>query len=223
MESRKRPDLGQMLQSLMVEVIWGRTHLKLARAIRQADPAIIHTAPTFFGLTCDAHLDAAQLYAAKLYDRTKGPITVKSALLEADRIAGRFSHTSAEEVRTTVAAAQAQIVEFKEILSAVEDRRNEYLAHVAPETILDPAALNSRAALTIDELHHLFVETGNILNSISQLYQGTLSVLEVLDSNDYTTAFRLIAEAKCAQANRYEKEFNEAWPYERPGICSKNE
>lgn len=221
MQDAKQPSLQEILTSLITEVVWGRTHLKIAKAIRAADPAVIHTAPTFFGLTCDAHLDAAQLYAAKLHDKTRGSITIKSALDEAERIAGTFSDSSAQEVRRTIASAKAQLVDFEKTLSSIETRRNEYLAHVDPQTILDPTALNDRAALTIDELEHLFVETGNILNDISQLRDGTLSVLELADSEDYTTAFRLIAEAKCAQAEEFERQFKEPWPYERPAICRK--
>jgi hypothetical protein len=213
------PSLKQMMSSLITEVIWGRTHLKIAKAIRSADPAVIHTAQTFFGLTHDAHLDAAQMYAVKLHDRTREAVTVKSVLAEAERVAGTFSNGSAEEVRKVVAAAKAQLVGLDHTLSALEARRNEYLAHVDRNTILDPTSLNSRAALTINDLDDLLVETGNILNDISQLYDASLSVLELTDSEDYTTAFRLIAEAKCAQADRYEKEFKEKWPYERPASC----
>lgn len=221
MQSTKKPSLQEILTSLMNEVVWGRTHLKIAKAIRAVDPVVIHTAQTFFGLTQDAHLFAAQMYAAKLHDRTRGPITIKSALEEAERLAGTFACGSAEQVRKTVAAAHAQLAGFDKVLAAIEERRNEYLAHVDARSIVDPTALDKTAALTIDELDHLFVETGNILNDISQLRDGTLAVLELVDSGDYENAFRLIAEAKCAQAEKFEKEFKQPWPYERPAICRK--
>jgi hypothetical protein len=221
MQNAKQPSLQEILTSLMNEVVWGRAHLKIAKAIRTADPAIIHTAQTFFGLTHDAHLFAAQMYAAKLHDKTKGPITIRSALAEAERVAGTFAHASAEQVRKTLAAAQAELARFERVLTAIEERRNEYLAHIDARSIVGPTALDSTAALTIDELDDLFVETGNILNDIKQLHDGTLAVLELVDSADYTNAFRLIAEAKCAQAEKFEREFKEPWPYERPAICRK--
>src|SRR5258708_5294703 len=221
MSNGERPSLEQILNVLKAEVIWGRTHLRIAKAIRAADPVVIHTARTFFAMTHEAHLFAAQMYAAKLHDRTRGATTIRSALTEAERVAGTFPNASAQEVRLIVGAAKAQLVEFEKILAALEDRRNEYLSHVGTETILDPTALNSKAALTIDELDHLLLETGNILNDISQGRDGTFSTLALLDSDDYATAFRLIAERKCAQANEYEKEFKKPWPHERPSICRK--
>jgi hypothetical protein len=221
MSNSERPSLEKILNGLKAEVIWGRTHLRMAKAIRAADPVVIHTAQTFFGMTHDAHLFAAQMYAAKLHDKTRGALTIRSALAEAERVAGTFSSASPEQVRVIVGAAEVQLAEFERTLSALEDRRNEYLAHLDQKTIVDPTALNSKAALTIDELDHLFVETGNILNDLSQVRDGTFSPLDLLDSDDYTTAFRLIAEAKCAQADEYEKEFEKPWPYDRPAICRK--
>lgn len=202
-----------------MEVVYGRTHLQIAKAIRAADPVVIHTAKTFFGLSHYAHLDAAQMYAAKLHDKTRDAITVRTALDEAERLAGTFPNVSSEQVRTVVAASRAMLKEFEKILAAIEGRRNEYLAHLDAKTISDPTSLNTRAALTIDQLDQLFVETGNILNDISQLHHGTFSVLELLDSQDYENVFNLIAQAKCAQANEYEKEFKEPWPFERPKSC----
>lgn len=219
MADSNSPTLQQIVNSLLAEVIFGRTHLKIAKEIRAADPVVVHTAKTFFGLTHDAHIDAAQMYAAKLHDKTRGTITVRSALDEADRLAGSFVGTSAEQVRKIVEASRLQLKEFEATLSTLEDRRNEYLAHLDRNTVLDPTELNTRATLTIDDLDHLFVETGNILNDISQIQDGSFSVLEMLDADDCTNAFQLLAEAKCAQADNFEKEHKSLWPYERPAIC----
>jgi len=102
MTDNESPSLEAILAALMNEVVFGRTHLKIARAIRAADPVVVHAAQTFFGLTQDAHLEAAQMYAAKLYDKTQRSVTVKSVLAEANRLAGSFFHCSAEEVRTVM-------------------------------------------------------------------------------------------------------------------------
>lgn len=223
MADNRSLSLEQIVNSLKTEVIFGRTHLKIVRAIRAADPVVVHTARTFFGLTHDAHIDVAQMYAAKLHDKTSGTITVRSALDEAERIAGTFSRASAEQVRTIVAAAKVQLKEFETTLSTLEDRRNEYLAHLDRNTVLDPTEINTRATLTIDDLDHLFLETGNILNDISQFHDGSFSFLELTDSDDCANAFQLLAEAKCAQADNFEKEFQKPWPYERPAICRRED
>ena len=221
MNNNPQISMERLLTILMTEVIFARTHLGIAKGIRAADPAVVHTARTFFGLTHDAHLNAALMYAAKLHDKTRGTISVKSAIDKAEQVAGTFIHATAERVRQITALAKDQLSELEKTLLAVESRRNEYLAHLDPRTILDPTGIDTRAALTIDELDQLLVETGNILNDISQFYHGVFSGLELIDARDYETPWRLIAEAKCAQAEKFEKEFHEPWPYERPQICQK--
>ena len=211
--------LQQIVNSLISEVVFGRTHLKLAKAIRTADPAVVHTARTFFGLTHDAHINAALMYAAKLHDKSHGTITIRSALDAAQRVAGTFVHATAENVRKILSLAEAQLSQFERTLSAIEARRNQYLAHLDPKMVLDPTEIDAQATITIDELDSLFVETGNILNDISQTHHGVFSGLELIDADDYENALRLIAEAKCAQADEYEEEFKEPWPHERPQIC----
>jgi HEPN superfamily AbiU2-like protein len=208
-----------MLRSLKAEVIFGRTHLRIAKLLRAADPVVIHTGRTFFGLTLDAHLDIAQMYAAKLHDKARRTISVESALDEAECIAGKFSHASPEQVRLMVKTARLELKQLEETLSTLEDRRNEYLAHLVPNTVVDPSEINTRATLTIDDLDHLLLETGNVLNDLSQFYDGSFSALEMLDSDDCKHVFHLLAEAKCAEAEKFEREHGEPWPFERPAIC----
>ena len=196
------PSLEEILIALKREVAFGRTHLRIALAIRRADPVVIHSAQTFFGLTHDAHLAAAQMYAAKLYDKTKGSLGVRSLLAKAGQLAGKFANATGEEVRKVISAANAQVDGFDKILFAVERRRNEYLAHLDVKTVADPPALDKEAGLTIDELDNLLVETGNMLNEISQLYDGTLSFLELTGFDDHETVLKLIAGAMRAQADR---------------------
>ena len=91
MSSKTTPQLQDIVNSLMSEVVYGRTHLRLAKAIRNADPVVVHTARAFFGLTHDAHINAALMYAAKLHDDSRGTVTIRSALDEAQKVAGTFA------------------------------------------------------------------------------------------------------------------------------------
>jgi hypothetical protein len=43
----------------------------------KADPVVAHVAPVFWSLTMNAHLDVAQLVAAKLFDQQNGAMTVE--------------------------------------------------------------------------------------------------------------------------------------------------
>lgn len=188
------PNLEQLLMALTREVVVGRTHLEIAKRIRETDPAVMATALTFFGLTHNAHLDAAQMIAAKLYDNTKNAITVRSVLDAAERVAGTFPHASAQDVRLIVGAAKKQIEEFENILTVLDARRNEYLAHIDVNTVIDRKEIFNRTKLTFDELDQLFIDTLNILNDISQWYIGTLAVPALPDSDDCENVFRIIKD-----------------------------
>ncbi len=50
-----RPDVKQLLNALMREVLLGNTHLSIANGLREADPVVLDTAGVFFGLTLTAH------------------------------------------------------------------------------------------------------------------------------------------------------------------------
>lgn len=176
-----------------MEVIVGRTHLGIAKRLREADPAVIPAAQTFFTLTHNAHLDAAQMYAAKLYDKTRNAITISTVLDKAERVAGTFPHkTPPQNVRSIVAAARRRIQEFEKTLDVIENRRNEYLAHLHVNAIIDREGIFNRAELTFDDLDELFVETVNILNDISQMYNGTLAVPALPNADDCENIFRMI-------------------------------
>jgi hypothetical protein len=165
-------ELEHILKALMTQIVFARAHLKIARVLGDADPVVIATAPTFFGLTRDAHLQAAQMYTAKLHDKNRDSVTLRTALQTAERVAGTFEYASASEVRASIASLESQITHLETTLMAIQKRRNEYLAYVAERTIIDPASLNAEAPLTLDDLDHVLVETGDMINEISQLFRG---------------------------------------------------
>ena len=64
--------------------------MDLARRLLEADAAVLGVAWTFFGLTLDGSLELAQMVAARIYDTTRGTVTVKSMLREAAVQSGSF-------------------------------------------------------------------------------------------------------------------------------------
>jgi hypothetical protein len=76
----------------------GRAYLTVAKGLKDGDSVVIGTAPTFFGLMLQSSLDWSLLFAAKLYDKTKGTITVKSLLREAKSKAGTFKNGTSAQV-----------------------------------------------------------------------------------------------------------------------------
>jgi hypothetical protein len=94
----------QILESLKSEVVAGKVHLRISRGLQKADPVVLHTGEAFFGFTLTAHLEAAQMYAAKLYDKTKGAITVASLLK-------RFESNPGPLKNGTVAISERQSIQ----------------------------------------------------------------------------------------------------------------
>lgn len=210
------PTIDQMLDSLKKEVLAGRASLGIAVGLREADPVVLQTAPTYFGLTHDGCLEISQIYAAKLYDTTSGAITIKSLLSAAQQQIESFKNGKPKEIAIAVSKARAEIGNLKEPLESIRKRRNESLAHLDPNSVMNPLDLSTTAKLTIPDLERVFDGTEKILLDISSLYDGTSGELKFLGGDDYTMALNYIADAKNAQADKYEAEFKEPWPNRRP-------
>lgn len=211
-----KPTIDQILSNLKNEVVFGRAYLGISKGLAGADPVVLNTSRTFFGLTLEACLHMSQILAAKLYDKTSGAITVKSLLAEAQSKAGMFKYGTSQEVSTAVMEAETRIAALVPILKCIQDRRNQALAHLDLKTVTNPTGLNVSAKLTLADLEKVFAETSTILNEFSRLWQDMTSVMDFVDDDDFTSALDLIADAKHAQADKYESEFKEPFPYPRP-------
>jgi hypothetical protein len=106
---------------------------------------VLNTSRTFFGLTLEACSQMSQMFAAKLYDKTSGAVTVKSLLDAAQSQAGMFKHGTPQEVSAAVKEAETRVAALVPILKSVQDRRNQALAHLDSRTVTNPAALDVNA------------------------------------------------------------------------------
>ena len=211
-----KPTIDQILANLRNEVLLGKAYLGIGKGLAGADPVVLSTSRTFFGLTLEASLQMSQMLAAKLYDKTNRTVTVKSLLEMAQSKAGMFKYGTPQEVSAAVKEAETRIAALVPILKSVQERRNQALAHLDPKTVTNPAGLDVEAKLTLADLEKVFAETGAILNEFSRLWQDTTSIMRFIDDDDFTSALALIADAKHAQADRYESEFKEPYPSPRP-------
>jgi hypothetical protein len=184
--------IGELLGWLKGQAVYGRTHLEIAKGLAAAQAETARVAPTFFDLTLEAHLQAAQMYVAKLYDKQADAVTVKTLLDRTERLAATFPSAKPERVREIVQIALSTIAELEPKLDAVQIRRNEYLAHLDPGTIRNIDSMNRRAALTIADLDFILVETTNILNLFSQAFDGTLSTPMLTGFDDYKNVLKLV-------------------------------
>src|SRR5271170_6597065 len=175
-----KPTIDQVLTNLKHEVLFGGAYLAIAKGLVEEDPVVLRVSPAFFGLTLEASLQMSQMFAAKLYDKTRGAVTLKSLLAEAELKAGTFKNGTPPQVSLAAKNAKSSIASLSSILASVQDRRNQAIAHLDPRTVADPAALGVRATLTVADLEKVFHETGAILNGISVLWDDTFAVMELI-------------------------------------------
>ncbi len=217
------PTLKQILDALKNQVLVGRTYLNTAAALLKADPVLLQVSPTFFGLTIDGGLELSQMTVARLYDETKRTITVPKMLRRAEMEAGSFQRGTPQEVRRAIAASGKSVDALEPVLEAIRERRNGWLAHLDPQTVRDPKALEARAKLTMPDLERVFEETESILLKLSSLYDGTFGELKYIGWDDYEGALNWIRLAKCAAIEKYETEFHSKWIGPRPKDCSRKD
>jgi hypothetical protein len=215
-----KPTLKQILDAQKRQVLVGKSYLNLAKGLLQADPAILQTAPTFFGLTTDGSMELAQMALARLYDETKGAVTVQAMLVQARRQASSFQRGDHQEVIAAIAKSEKTVLGLNLVLVAIRKRRNEWLAHLDPRTVADPKALSVKAKLTIPDLERAFKETEEILLELTSLYEGVIGDLRFIGGDDFEQALNWIRRAKCAFIENYEKQFG-SWTGPRPKDCSR--
>jgi hypothetical protein len=216
-----KPSLKQILDALKKQVLVGKSYLDLAKGLLKADPVILLSAPTFFGLTTDGSLELAQMAIARLYDKESRAVTVRKMLDQAGREVESFNHGTEDEVRNAIAESKQVLAELEPVLASIRARRNELLAHLDPRTVADPKALAAKANLTIPDLERTFKETEKMLIKLACLYEGTVGGLNFWGGDDYQAALDWIRRAKCESIEKYEQEFGERWTGPRPKDCSR--
>lgn len=78
-------DYEKAATALTHEIFSGNVHLDICERVGAMDPLLGNCAPTFFTYTYYAHLNAAQLYAHKLFDSHNESFTILK-LLEMSRM-----------------------------------------------------------------------------------------------------------------------------------------
>ena len=216
------PTLKQTLEALRRQVLVGKSYLNIAKGLLKADPYLLQTAPTFFGLTIDGSLELAQMAVARLYDKTQGSVTIRTMLRDATKQLFTFQNATPQEAVQAIQKCEQRMVAIEPILKAIRRRRNEWLAHLDPKTVANPAALAARSKLTMPDLEKAFSETEGIVVELFACHQGVFGELEFLGGDDYEVALDWIRSAKCTFIENYEKEFHTRWTDARPRDCSNN-
>jgi len=209
----------KVLARLTEVVVLGKAHLKIGSGIAKtvtADPVIANVAPVFWGMSMTAHLDAAQMFAFKLFDPRRGSMTIEYLLDKAAECSGDFQNASPSQVSAIIDAACTQVSSLAAPLQPLRTKRNRILAHMDPTIVRDPEKLAKETQVTFSDLNLIFRTAGDIVNRISVAFRDISSDLELIGDTDYEGAVQLIVDAKHAQVDRYEEEFKQPAPFSRP-------
>ena len=195
-EALGKPTFKQVLDALKGQILGGKSYLGIAQGLLSADPVLLDGARTFFNLTIGGNLELAQMAVARMYDRTRGAVTIPAMLVRAKSEIGSFQRGSHTEIMQAITKAEAAVTGLQAVLKSMHTRRNEWLAHLDPRTVSDSAALAIKAKLTIPDLEHALKETEEIVLEMSSLYEGVIGDLHYLGEDDYKSALNWIRKAK---------------------------
>ena len=200
-------DISKSLRELFNEVISGTAHLNAARRLAEASkthPIIMKASPSFFNLTIQAHLEAAQLSAARLFDEHKDCAGIPWLLKQAKHRRKEFSFRTTDELDNAIREAEGICATQSSVLASLKLRRDRWLAHLDKKTIRDPEQFANDTKLTYLELESLFGCAEIILNSMAD-QRGEAGFLIFGDDYD-DLSHTLDLMEKGVQANAQELE-----------------
>jgi hypothetical protein len=218
--TRPQP-LDKFIDDLTDEVIRGKTHLAIFRGLQSIDDAVRFSGPTFFEFTLFAHLNAAEIYATKVFDseKQKKAATIHSMLTAALKNENDFRNASVEQVRTAVSEARAKVLALGPILKPLYVRRNSSLAHLSLELVFKPENLAKHYRLNLTDFEGLFSKAAEILNDMKILWDGIPTVPNLPGADDYGYVLELVGKALCHEIREHEKEFGYKHTGLRPRGC----
>lgn len=218
-----KPTFKQVLDALKLQILRGKSYLGIAKGLLSADPVLLDGARTFFNLTIDGNLELAQMAVARMYDRTKGAVTIPTMLVRAKTEVASFKRGGHAKINQAITKAQGDVAGLQGVLQSIHTRRNEWLAHLDPRTVSNSAALTAKANLTIPDLERALKVTEEIVIDMSSFYEGVIGDLHYLGDGDYKAALDWIRKAKCVYIERFEQEHGAgSWTGQRPKDCSRN-
>lgn len=218
-----KPTFKQVLDALKRQILGGKSYLGIAKGLLEADAALFDGARTFFNLTIDGDLELAQMAVARMYDRTRGAVTIPAMLVRAKTEVASFKRGGRAKILQAITKSEVAVAGLRGVLDSIHTRRNEWLAHLDPRTVSNSAALAIKAKLTIPDLEHALKVTEEIVLDMSSLYEGVIGHLHYLGDDDYKSALNWIRKAKCAYIERFEQEHGAgSWTGPRPKDCSRS-
>jgi hypothetical protein len=220
-----QPTFNQVLLALKSQIIVGKTYLSIAEGLiqsQQEDPIVQQIAPVFFGLMINGSLEHAQMTIARLYDKSRGSVTVPRMLEQATENIASFVRGDVPQIADLVAQGKRMVAELEPVILAIRTRRDKRLAHLDPHSVADPNAYAQEARLTFPDLREAFKKTESLLIDVSSLHDGTVGDLRFVGGEDYKVVLHDLRRYKCAVIEAYEKTYHVDWGPLRPKDCAKS-
>lgn len=184
-------------------VLYGDAHLRiwegLAKEISRDSFLVGNTAPTFFGLTLEAHLDRALLNAAKTFDRHKDALHLRKVLNCAGENKRSLSGENQKTLTEFFPEAKLQIEKIESTLSAIQTRRDKVIAHLDRKTVSDPQKVIADSQVTLNDLKKVYVVAWNIIQELSTIFWDQTPLLPLVDVDDYEWPLSFVRDEKKRQ------------------------
>jgi HEPN superfamily AbiU2-like protein len=201
---------GKIFDSVCNEVVMGNAHLELWRGLAKRlreSPFVANTARTFFGMTLESHLDTAFLYAAKIFDRNRGSLSLWTVLRYAEENKRSLPGETSTVIERVVAGSRVELTKLDDSLKAVRTRRDKVIAHLDAQFVSNPEKVAEQSQIAVNDLQKIFVVAFRLLNNISIPYWQSSASLELIGVNDFEHALQLIEREKKRERAEYEAEF----------------
>jgi hypothetical protein len=221
-ELREIVPLKRVFYAIEGQILNGKTYVSISKAIRESDPGIFGTAPTFFGMTSEGGFELAQMTVARLYDRSRSgrvrAVTIRRLLEQSKREIGSFKYGDETQVNEAIAKAWKTVQGLESILAAIDRRRNEWFAHLDVRTVADLQESNDRAKLTIADLERAFRETEEIVTSLRRLFDGTIGELRYSSGDDYRGMLERIRHSVATEKKEFDAVFERQFGHPPPAV-----
>ena len=198
------PTLRELIAILMTEVMYGKAHFHITRALQGTHPAIKKTAPQFFDLSVAAHAACSLLHASKLFDKQPKSASIHLLFVIALKHAGTFKNSDPTGVRKAVTSAKQTVSELEPILEAIRTRRHETVAHASCRPFLEPQGYSADSQVSYRQLEGVFEKTEGLLNHFSLLEGGRAIPLELPNTNDVEGILTIVMESLREKARKQE-------------------
>jgi AbiU2 len=184
-------------------ILYGDAHLRiwegLAKEIGQENFLVGNTAPTFFGLTLEAHLDRALLNIAKSFDGHRDSLCLRKVLNCAGDNKRNLSREKQKRLTEFIPEAERRIGEIESTLSAIQTRRDKIIAHLDRKMVSDPQKVIADSQVTLEELKRVYVVAWRIIQVVSTICWDQTPLLPLVDVDDYEWPLSLLREEKKRQ------------------------